>query len=541
VLDATITDVPRIVWLIGLLGVACSASGITSRTGPAGPQIATAASEATLPEPAATTYGTDAGRNGVVGGPDAVELAKAVADALRARGDDAEPDERLAALAAWYHKEVTAGRDPGSPRSEAAAGRLGFLGAMHSASVFPLQGPEAGSWRQGVTELARNLSITRYGVWISPDARTGVVALAAVELTVDPFPRHLETGQTLRLRGEIARRYVRGNVFLTAPNGTVQQTALPARRIDVTLRLSHPGIYKVELMGDGATGPVVLANVPVYVGVPEPELFSATVAGSRRETGDTAERMVVLLNGARAEAGLPPVKADPELRAVALAHSQEMAAGHFFGHVSPTTGTVADRVRRAGVLTSILGENVSQGDSAESAHQGLMDSPGHRATMLDPRFTEVGIGVAESNAGPPLVATLVFARRPAAARLTAAEVLTAIATFRRAKRVAPITPDPVLQQAAEAGMKAFVSGAAPSREQAMEVSNSMLRREDLRLRISRGGGCAQWMEILELEDIQQSPLLANPGIKKLGLAVALQPGNKPPLAVLILVEGTGCK
>jgi uncharacterized protein YkwD len=539
--DATIADVPRIFGifgLIGLIGVACSTSGITSRTGPGGMPIEAAGSEASLSGTAAATYATDPGKNGVVGGPDAVQLARTVADAIRARGDEAEPDERLAALAAWYHKEVSAGRDPGS-RSERIAWRLGFVGALHSAFVFPMQGPESGVWRQGLTELARNIRITRYGVWTSPDSLIGVVTLAAAELTLDPFPRHLEIGQALKLRGEIAGRYARGNVFLTAPDGAVQQTGFAARWIDVTLSFSRPGTYKVEVMGDGATGPVVLANVPIYVGVPEPEVRS-TAGGSRTENGDTAEQMLVLLNRARAEAGTAPVKPDPELRAVALAHSQEMAAGHFFGHVSPTTGMVADRVRRAGVLTSVLGENVSQGDSASSTHQGLMDSPGHRATMLDPRFTHVGIGVAQTNGAPPLVVTLVFARRPDIARLTAAEVIATIANIRRARRVQPFTPDPVLQAAAEAGMKAFVSRTASSRDQAMEVGNGVLRREDHRLRISRKG-CAQWMEILELEDLQQSPVLTSAGTKKLGLAVALQPDGKPPLAVLVLVEGTACK
>ena len=166
-----------------------------------------------------------------------------------------------------------------------------------------------------------------------------------------------------------------------------------------------------------------------------------------------------------------------------------MAASHFFGHVSPTTGTVADRIRRAGVLTSILGENVSQGDSAESAHQGLMDSPGHRATMLDPRFTHVGIGVAHTDAGPPLVATLVFARRPDPARLTAPDVIAAIVTFRRARRVDAFTPDPVLTAAAEAD-RAYASGGA-RRGRAMASSNETLRREAIRLR-SPAGRSRMW-------------------------------------------------
>src|SRR4029077_16560380 len=146
----------------------------------------------------------------------------------------------------------------------------------------------------------------------------------------------------------------------TATNGTVARTDLPARKVDVSLPLATPGIYQVEVMGDGVTGPVVLANVPVYVGVPEPDL-ARSGAGARPDAGDAAERMLALLNQARVQARLAPLAPDPELRAIALAHSQDMVAGHFFGHVSPTTGTVEDRLRRAAVVVSVAGENVAQG------------------------------------------------------------------------------------------------------------------------------------------------------------------------------------
>ena len=432
-----------------------------------------------------------------------------------------------------------AGRNPNSALSEGAAARLGFLGTLHAASVFSLDGElAAGPWRDVLAQLARNAVVNRFGVWTSDDDRVGAVVFAAVELTLTPFPRHFSRGQTLHLRGQLGARFPRGDVFLTPPVGTVEHSELAARRIDVGLRFGAAGVYRVEVMGDGPSGPVVLANVPVFVDVAEPEASRAS-EGAPRGSAEAAERMLNLLNQARREAHLPPLTADPELATVALAYSQEMVAGHFFGHVSPTTGNVADRVRRAGIGLTIVGENISQGESAESAHQGLMDSPGHRSNMLDPRFTHVGVGVAATNAEPQLLATLVFARRPDPSRLTAGQVVERIASLRRGKRVPPASVDPVLQAAAAAGVAAFATGTAPSKEQAMAVTEATLRRDDRRLGLARAGGCAEWLEILELDDLQEVPLLVSPGLHKLGLAVTLKPSGRPaPLIVMILVEGT---
>jgi hypothetical protein len=311
------------------------------------------------------------------------------------------------------------------------------------------------------------------------------------------------------------------------------------------LRVGPPGVYRLEVMGDGASGPVVLGNVPVYVDTEEPAL-EGIAAGPIAPAGgssDAAARMMSLLNQARRAAGVPPVIADPQLAVVALAYSREMVEGHFFGHVSPVTGTVVDRVHRAGIGVSIVGENVSQGDSAEAAHQALMDSPGHRANMLDPRFTHAGIGVTRTNGEPPLLATIVFARRPNPTRLTARDVLDEVAALRRARQVPPAVVDPVLQAAAEAGMRATAPGGGEAtKEQAMDAGEAALVREDRRRHIKRAGGCAEWLEILEREDLRDVALLVSPGVTKIGLATALRAtGQPPPLAVLVLVEGTGCK
>ena len=495
--------------------------------------------------PAAASYLTDPGVAGVVGGPVADRLALDILATLRARGDAAEPESSLAALASWYYRQVAAGMSPSSPQSEAAAARLGFVGALHAASVFPLDAPGRADreWREVLGELAHNMPVNRFGVWLSPDDRTAVVVFATVEMTLEPFPRRLPRGGTVRLVGRIADRFVRGGVYLTLPGGAVQETPVAGRSVDATLRLGAPGIYRLEIMGDGPSGPVVLGNVPLYVDVPEPtpgRQAEGTPAGG---AAGAAERMMTLLNEARRAAGAPPLGFDADLARVALAYSEEMVAGHFFGHVSPTTGTVVDRLRRAGIAALIVGENVSQGDSAEAAHQGLMDSPGHRANMLDRRFTHAGIGVAPTGSEPPLLATIVFARRPAPERLTAPDLLAEVASLRRAHHVAVAAVDPVLQAAAEAGLLATEPGGGEaSKDTIMNAAGAALLREDRRLGIKRSGGCAEWIEILERDDLKEVGLLVSPGVKKIGLAAGLRATGRPrPLGVLILVESNGCR
>ena len=202
-------------------------------------------------------------------------IGREVLAALRARGDaSAEAETTLSDLAAWYYRELLAGRSPSSPQSEQAAARLGFVGALHAASAFPVDAV-AGTvppWREVLSELVRNVSVNRFGVWAAPDGGTAVVVFAAVELTLEPFPRHLARRGTLRLRGHIAPRFTRGVVYLTTASGAVEQTPLADRTLDVTLRVGPPGVYRLEVMGDGPSGPVVLGNVPVYVDTEEPAL-----------------------------------------------------------------------------------------------------------------------------------------------------------------------------------------------------------------------------------------------------------------------------
>jgi uncharacterized protein YkwD/uncharacterized membrane protein required for colicin V production len=108
---------------------------------------------------------------------------------------------------------------------------------------------------------------------------------------------------------------------------------------------------------------------------------------------DLEARMLELVNAERAQRGLKPLQADAELVPVARAHSRDMFARGYFAHASPEGHDLGDRLRSHKARYLVAGENLALAQSLRVAHQGLMDSPGHRANILRPQFGRVAIGV----------------------------------------------------------------------------------------------------------------------------------------------------
>jgi uncharacterized protein YkwD len=106
--------------------------------------------------------------------------------------------------------------------------------------------------------------------------------------------------------------------------------------------------------------------------------------------------MLELVNAERRARGLQPLELDAELVAVARLHAIDMYSEGYFSHTSPTTGSPFDRLDARGITYNLAGENLAYAPDVETAHQGLMDSPGHRENILEPGFGRVGIGVVES-------------------------------------------------------------------------------------------------------------------------------------------------
>ena len=108
---------------------------------------------------------------------------------------------------------------------------------------------------------------------------------------------------------------------------------------------------------------------------------------------DLEARMLDLVNAERAKEGLRPLKADPDIAEVARAHGRDMFARGYFSHVTPEGKELGQRVKDGHLRYLVAGENLAYAHTLQSAHSGLMNSPGHRANILRPEFGRVGIAV----------------------------------------------------------------------------------------------------------------------------------------------------
>jgi uncharacterized protein YkwD len=123
-----------------------------------------------------------------------------------------------------------------------------------------------------------------------------------------------------------------------------------------------------------------------------------------RATPELATRALQLVNDVRARGThcgdelfgpAPPVTLSGTLANVALGHANDMAEKNYFEHVDPAGQSPADRVRAVGYSEKLVGENIAYGPkSVEEVVQGWLDSPGHCENIMDPRFVEMGIGLA---------------------------------------------------------------------------------------------------------------------------------------------------
>lgn len=141
------------------------------------------------------------------------------------------------------------------------------------------------------------------------------------------------------------------------------------------------------------------APVPTQTPSPKPsQLPSPQPTGNPStayQLSSDEQRMVNLVNSERQKAGLAPLKVDLDLSRVARIKSQDMRDNNYFSHTSPTYGSPFDMMRSFGISYRTAGENIALHGSVESAHNGLMNSDGHRANILSPNFTHIGIGIVD--------------------------------------------------------------------------------------------------------------------------------------------------
>ena len=121
-------------------------------------------------------------------------------------------------------------------------------------------------------------------------------------------------------------------------------------------------------------------------------------------SGADESAFVQMINQARTSAGLPALIVDAELTSLARGWAQHQADAGQISHANPISAGVTSPWQK-------LGENVGTGPSVAPVMDAFMASAGHRANVLDPEFTHVGVGVVWN--GPALYTTHRFMALPA--------------------------------------------------------------------------------------------------------------------------------
>ncbi|RAV08914.1 hypothetical protein DQG23_40315 [Paenibacillus contaminans] len=116
---------------------------------------------------------------------------------------------------------------------------------------------------------------------------------------------------------------------------------------------------------------------------------------SPQQSGDSAkyaQQVLDIVNQERSKAGLKPLTMNDKLSKVAMAKAQDMYNNNYFDHQSPTYGSPFDMMKSFGVTYNSAGENIAKGQSSPSEVMNQwMNSPGHRANILNSGFTQIGI------------------------------------------------------------------------------------------------------------------------------------------------------
>jgi uncharacterized protein YkwD len=119
--------------------------------------------------------------------------------------------------------------------------------------------------------------------------------------------------------------------------------------------------------------------------------------------------MLARVNALRTGAGVPPLTLQDQLDDAAQRHAEDMLARGFYDHVNPEGLQPKDRIARTGYPTGLVAENIARGaTSVDEVVDAWMKSQGHRANLLHPRLTEMGVGCAVGHVGSSALGDTVY-------------------------------------------------------------------------------------------------------------------------------------
>lgn len=150
----------------------------------------------------------------------------------------------------------------------------------------------------------------------------------------------------------------------------------------------HPHVLKHRVLLSYSVILILIKILAVVgpIALPSSSLYSSAI---------TPENIVDLTNQTRENLNLMPLKENDYLAKAAAAKAADMLKNQYFAHTSPEGVTPWDWIKQVGYKYRYSGENLAvHFEEAEDVDAGWLASPTHRANIVSPNYTEIGVGVA---------------------------------------------------------------------------------------------------------------------------------------------------
>jgi hypothetical protein len=368
---------------------------------------------------------------------------------------------------------------------------------------------------------------------IHEEERIMVALIQPQYLSINPFSRHVVGDMGLIIHGE-SLEMLPLEAWMTRPDGTAQSVPLQRNGSYFSLQLKdrERGSYQIELMGESAQGPVVCLNAVIYRSVNPPQEFILTegVAPSKIAWFNR-KRLYQLINDSRKLVGQKGLPSSRVLQGIAQEYAQEMASFGFASHTSPKGERLNHRTEPLKDRAERIFENLAVGVTVDEIHEQLMSSPAHRAAVLDPEVTHVGVGMCMNKHLIFGVEVFSLMNRPLRLTEDRAELYRVIQRYRREEGQGRLPHESELEKAALSVARSLVSGECKPHEVNQHAQHCLERSQHPdTLGVIEVYVC----QVNRVESLPKSEVWLQDQVKSFGIGLAQGAAHEPYWVVSVL-------
>ncbi|MDD4774874.1 MAG: CAP domain-containing protein [Syntrophomonas sp.] len=232
---------------------------------------------------------------------------------------------------------------------------------------------------------------------------TSIIMLLSMMTLIQVEPAGSAGGQAAvtTLHNDDTTRLSQAGADLAQPVGENESTLQSKGKISSPCPTPAPAAPAVEIFPNSlpdvqvqtqaATSPPKTKQAAPVKPTPKTRVPVVTAPAPTQASAQQQE-MLGYINAARAQANLAPLVLDNRLCDGAYLKSQDMAVNGYFSHTSPTYGSPFEMMKSFGISYRTAAENIARNSSVVAAHNAFMNSNGHRANILNPAFTKIGLG-----------------------------------------------------------------------------------------------------------------------------------------------------